>query len=90
MMLIGGGRMSGIHGAHFGPGIEIHYAAADAKRQIIPWVQYRNSSINGFRTYWVQDAKPEVIEAADASVSGVPACIELLTMLADRLSNGRR
>ena len=62
MMLIGGGRMSGIHGAHFGPGIEIHYAAADAKRQIIPWVQYRNSSINASRTYWVQDAKPEVIE----------------------------
>ena len=34
------------------------------------------------------EAKPEVIEAADASVSGVPACIELLKTLADRLSDG--
>jgi trehalose 6-phosphate phosphatase len=34
------------------------------------------------------EAKSEVIEAADASVSGVPACIELLETLADRLSNG--
>jgi trehalose 6-phosphate phosphatase len=31
------------------------------------------------------EAKPEVIEAADASVSGVPTCIDLLTTLADRL-----
>jgi hypothetical protein len=35
------------------------------------------------------EAKPEVIEAADASVSGVPTCIDLLTTLADRLCNGR-
>jgi hypothetical protein len=34
------------------------------------------------------EAKPEVIEAADTSVSGVPACIELLKALADRLSDG--
>ncbi len=36
------------------------------------------------------EAKPEVIESADASVSGVPACIELLTTLADSLTNGSR
>jgi trehalose 6-phosphate phosphatase len=34
------------------------------------------------------EAKPEVIEAADASVSGVPACVHLLETLADRLSVG--
>jgi len=34
------------------------------------------------------EAKPEVIEAADASVPGVSACIHLLQTLADRLSGG--
>ena len=35
------------------------------------------------------EAKPEVIDAADASVSGVPACVQLLEMLADRLNSRR-
>jgi trehalose 6-phosphate phosphatase len=34
------------------------------------------------------EAKPEVIEAADASVPGVSACVHLLETLADRLSSG--
>jgi hypothetical protein len=42
MMLIGGGDLGGIHGKHVGPGVEIHYAAKDAKRQTLPWVEYRN------------------------------------------------
>jgi nitrate/TMAO reductase-like tetraheme cytochrome c subunit len=42
MMLTGGGDLGGIHGKHLGPKVEIHYAAADAKRQTIPWVEYRN------------------------------------------------
>jgi nitrate/TMAO reductase-like tetraheme cytochrome c subunit len=42
MMLTGGGDLGGIHGKHFGTGVEIHYAAADTKRQAIPWVEYRN------------------------------------------------
>jgi len=41
LMLTGGGDLGGIHGKHMGPGIEIHYAASDAKRQTIPWVEYR-------------------------------------------------
>ena len=53
--------VSGIHGAHFGSGIEIHYAAADAKRQTIPWVESRNSNTNASRTYLAQDTKPEEI-----------------------------
>jgi nitrate/TMAO reductase-like tetraheme cytochrome c subunit len=43
LMLVGGDRISGIHGAHFGPGVRIRFAAADAKRQTIPWVEYRNT-----------------------------------------------
>jgi hypothetical protein len=39
MMRIGGGKSGGIHGAHFGPGVRIRYAAADAKRQTIPWIE---------------------------------------------------
>ena len=42
MMMIGGGNLGGIHGKHMGPGVEIHYAAADPARQTIPWVEYRN------------------------------------------------
>jgi NapC/NirT cytochrome c family, N-terminal region len=33
-----------IHTAHLAPGVTIRYAAADKKRQTIPWVDYRNSS----------------------------------------------
>jgi NapC/NirT cytochrome c family, N-terminal region len=61
MLLIGGSKMGGIHGAHFGPGVEIRYAAADTKRQTIPWVQYRNRSANESRTYLAQDVKAESV-----------------------------
>jgi nitrate/TMAO reductase-like tetraheme cytochrome c subunit len=44
MMMIGGGKLGGIHGAHVGPGIQIRFAAADPKRQTIPWVEYRNAT----------------------------------------------
>src|SRR5271154_2819512 len=33
-------RVSTIHAAHLGTGIRIRYAAADKKRQTIPWVEY--------------------------------------------------
>ena len=51
MMLTGGGDLGGIHGKHLGPGIEIHYAAADPKRQNIPWVEYRNRNTAEVRTF---------------------------------------
>jgi len=51
MMLTGGGGTGGIHGKHVGPGIEIRYAAADGKRQTIPWVEYRNRSTGEVRTF---------------------------------------
>ena len=45
MMSIGGGVSGGgIHGAHMGPGVVMRYAAADAKRQTIPWVEYHNTN----------------------------------------------
>ena len=43
VMLIGGNKIRGIHGSHFGSGVKIRYAAADPKRQNIPWVEYKNS-----------------------------------------------
>ena len=51
MMLIGGGDLGGIHGKHLATGIEIHYAAPDAKRQTIPWVEYRNRNTGEVRTF---------------------------------------
>ena len=51
MMLIGGGDLGGIHGKHVAPGVEIHYAAADVKRQTIPWVEYRNRNTGETRTF---------------------------------------
>ena len=51
MMLTGGGALGGIHGTHLAPGVEIHYAAADAKRQTIPWVEYRNRNTGETQTF---------------------------------------
>ena len=44
VMMIGGNKFAGIHGAHLGPGIHIRFAVADAKRQGIPWIEYRNAA----------------------------------------------
>jgi hypothetical protein len=58
-MLVRGGRLGGIHGAHVGQGIHIRYAAADAKRQTIPWVEYRNAAKGVNRNYLASDAKAD-------------------------------
>jgi hypothetical protein len=50
-MMTGGSRVAGIHGAHFGPGVHIRFAAADPARQTIPWVEYRNSINGDVRTF---------------------------------------
>jgi len=55
MMMVGGSKFAGIHGAHFGPGIKIRYAAADAKRQTIPWVEYKNTAL-GAAEIFLSDA----------------------------------
>ena len=47
-----------IHAAHLAPGVAIRYAAADRKRQTIPWVEYRDAS-GATRTYLASDVKPD-------------------------------
>src|SRR5579871_225273 len=59
LMLIGGSKIPGIHGAHFGPGVHIRYAAADPKRQTIPWVEYRNTTTGQTRTFVSSDSVKE-------------------------------
>lgn len=49
-MNVGGPGMGGIHGAHYGAGVEVRFVAADAGRQDIPLVEYRSSS-GETRTY---------------------------------------
>ncbi len=61
-MLVGGGRLGGIHGAHIGPGIHIRYASGDPKRQTIPWVEYRNENKGVARNYLAAGSKPDAIQ----------------------------
>jgi len=60
MMMIGGNKIQGIHGAHFGPGIKIRYAAADPARQTIPWIEYNNSTNGTSRTFATSDGSASV------------------------------
>ena len=70
---VGGSRMGGIHGKHFGPGVEIRYAAVDKKRQEIAWVEYSNSETKQTHTYLadgktaddVKDLKQHVMQCVD-------------------------
>jgi hypothetical protein len=57
LMLVGGSRTAGIHGAHFGPGVHIRFAASDAARQTIPWVEYRNT-VTGTTVTFVSSGSP--------------------------------
>jgi hypothetical protein len=63
LMLVGGNRISGIHGAHFGPGIHIRFAAADAARQAIPWIEYRNANTGAVRTFLSSETPPDSAKA---------------------------
>ena len=57
LMKIGGGNHGiGIHGTHLGPGVTIRYAATDAQRQNIPWVEYNGPARQTL--YATADAKP--------------------------------
>lgn len=62
LMLIGGGKIPGIHGAHVGPGIHIRYAAPDGARQTIPWVEYRNENSGKTLTFVASDSTPDSIK----------------------------
>jgi hypothetical protein len=63
LMRIGGGHGSpGIHGAHLGPGVTIHYSPADESRQTIPRVEYQNSLTKRGAIYVASDARPEALK----------------------------
>ena len=61
-MRIGGGMLAGIHGSHFGPGVTIRYAASDAKRQTIPWVEYTNERTGESHTFLAPKTDPDVVK----------------------------
>jgi hypothetical protein len=63
MMMVGGGKVAGIHGAHVGPGVHIRYAAPDGARQTIPWVEYRNTTTGTVQTFVSSDSKPDSLKA---------------------------
>ena len=65
LMLVGGSKFAGIHGKHFGPGVHIRFAAADAKRQTIPWVEYQNTTTGASQTFLSDGSSPD-------SVKGLP------------------
>ena len=62
MMMVGGSKLPGIHGKHFGPGIHVRFAAADGKRQTIPWVEYQNTLTGEVSTFIASDAAPDSIK----------------------------
>ncbi len=61
VMLVGGGKAGGIHGAHMGQGVSVRYAAADRKRSTIPWVEFRNAQSGATRSYLATDAKADAV-----------------------------
>jgi hypothetical protein len=62
LMMVGGNKLSGIHGAHLAPGIHIHFAATDKARQTIPLVEYQNEATGEARTFVGSDPLPDSIK----------------------------
>jgi nitrate/TMAO reductase-like tetraheme cytochrome c subunit len=62
MMMVGGSRFAGIHGKHFGPGVDIRFAAADVQRQSIPWVEYRDIQTGQTHTFLGEGATPDSVK----------------------------
>jgi nitrate/TMAO reductase-like tetraheme cytochrome c subunit len=63
LMIVGGSKFAGIHGKHFAPGISIRFAAADSKRQTIPWVEYRNTTTGKVEVFVSEGVTPDSIKA---------------------------
>jgi hypothetical protein len=63
LMMIGGNKIAGIHGAHFGPGVHIRFATADPDRETIPWIDYRNTTTAQSRTFITSDSSSEAAKA---------------------------
>lgn len=67
LMRLGGGPAGpashiGIHGAHLGPGVVIHYAPSDESRQTIPWVEHTNSLTGRRIVFEAPGTPPAVIQ----------------------------
>jgi hypothetical protein len=63
MMRVGGSKLAGIHGAHFGPGVHIRFAASDPARQTIPWIEYRNTETGKITIFASSDSPPDSAQA---------------------------
>ena len=61
MMMVGGSRAGGIHGKHFGPGVDIRFAASDPQRQTIPWVEYKDANSGVSREYLAAGATSQSV-----------------------------
>jgi len=59
LMHIGGGTVAGIHGAHLGPAV----AAADKKRQTIPWLEYTNTQGGVSRSYLAMGTTTDAVRS---------------------------
>jgi len=59
LMMIGGNKLGGIHGAHFGPGVHIRFVPSDAARQTIPWVEYQNSNTGVTTVFATQESSAQ-------------------------------
>jgi nitrate/TMAO reductase-like tetraheme cytochrome c subunit len=57
LMMVGGNKIAGIHGAHLGPGVNIRFAVADPARQTIPWIEYRNTTTGVTEIFASSDSK---------------------------------
>jgi NapC/NirT cytochrome c family, N-terminal region len=74
MMLVGGTRMQGIHNAHFAGGFEIRYATSDAKRETVPWVEWKNTRTGETKTYLAEGTKSEQVAGLEKHVMQCVDC----------------
>ena len=56
-------RIGIVHAAHLGPGVRIRYAAADKKRQTIPWVEYANTNSGVTRSFLATGTSADSVRA---------------------------
>jgi nitrate/TMAO reductase-like tetraheme cytochrome c subunit len=56
-------RIGTVHAAHLGPGVRIRYAAADKKRQTIPWVEYANTNSGVTRSFLATGTSADSVRA---------------------------
>ncbi|MEO8597484.1 MAG: NapC/NirT family cytochrome c [Candidatus Solibacter sp.] len=65
LMLVGGDGISGIHGAHLGPGVHIRFAPDDAARQSISRVEYRNTVTGESRSFTNGATAPKALPVVE-------------------------